>query len=299
MPYKSDIPKPKQWFLIGVYPIFYLLSYLPFPVLYGLSNVIYILLYRLIGYRKSVVRGNLTRSFPDKNPKEILEIERKYYKHLADLFVEIIKAITISKNELNKRMVYENPEVLQELKKMNQSCVVVLTHSANWEWIALASQLNVEQDVLITYKTLSDSNFDYLMYKMRSRFAGTPVHMNETLRAISTLNKNNEPFIVALIGDQSPSNINGVHWETFFGQDTAFLNGPSKIAKKYKLPLIYLEQEKVKRGFYRARFTKVLDVESLSHEGAMSTCIKLMQEEIEKQPHTWLWSHKRWKHKRQ
>jgi len=298
MPYQSDIPQPKTWFRYGVYPIFWLLSLLPLPLLYLLSSAIYILLYRIFGYRKKVVRTNLQRSFPEKSTIELLQIEKQFFKHLSDLFVEVIKGLSISKQELCKRLVYENPQILHDLNNENKPCVVVLTHSGNWEWIALASQLYVDQTVLITYKTISDSNFDYLMYKMRSRFLGTPVHMNETLRAISKFNAQNEPYILALIGDQSPSNLNGVHWEEFLNQETAFLNGPAKIAKKYNIPLIYLEQRKVKRGFYRARFTHVLDVEKLDHTKLMSKCIHEMQNEIKKQPFTWLWSHRRWKHQR-
>lgn len=299
MPYQSDIPQPKPWFRYGLYPIFWVLSCLPLPLLYVLSHFIYILLYRIIGYRKNVVRTNLLKSFPDKNIKELVRIETDFYKHLSDLFVEVIKGLSISEKELCKRLVYENPEILHELNKENKPCVVVLTHSGNWEWIALASQLFVDQTVLITYKTITDPNFDFLMYKMRSRFSGMPVHMNETLRAISTLNAQNEAFIVALIGDQSPSNLNGVHWAQFLNQETAFLNGPAKIAKKYHLPLIYLEQRKVKRGYYRARFTHVLDVENQDHTELMSDCIAQMEKEIHKQPFTWLWSHRRWKHQRQ
>lgn len=298
MPYKSDIPKPQKWFLYGVYPIFWLISKLPFAVLYSLSSFIYVLVYYVFGYRKKVVKINLKKSFPQKDEKELLKIEKDFYKHLSDLFVEIIKGLSISSKDIKKRMVYENPEIFHDYLKRNQSCVVVLTHSCNWEWIALASQLYVSQTVFITYKTLSNPNFDYLMYKMRGRFEGTPVHMNETLRAISKLNSQNEPFIVALIGDQSPSNLNGVHWEQFLHQETAFLNGPAKIANKYQMPVIYLEQEKVKRGYYRARFTEVLEANTLEHSEIMSKCIRNMQKEIEKQPYTWLWSHRRWKHRR-
>ncbi len=297
MPYKSDIPKAGPQFYFVVYPIFYGLALLPFPILYLISDVLYLILYRIIGYRKKVVRQNLQNAFPNKTISERRLLERKYYKHLADLFVEIIKALRISPEELKKRMHYENVEIFHELNSKKQSAVVVLTHSGNWEWIALASQLYVNQNVLITYKTLSNPNFDYLMYRLRSRFSGTPVHMTETLRAVSSLNAQNDPYIVALIGDQSPSNLNGVHWENFLNQETAFLSGPAKIAKKYKLPVIYLQQEKVKRGYYRARFTINMDSLQLTNEEIMSSCIKSMENEIYQQPFTWLWSHRRWKHK--
>ncbi len=297
MPFKSDIPKAGSLYYLVVYPIFYGLALLPFSILYLISDGLYLILYRIIGYRKMVVRKNLGNAFPHKSLEERRELERQYYKHLSDLFVEIIKALRISPEELKKRMHYENVEIFHELNKKKQSAVVVLTHSGNWEWIALASKLYVEQNVLITYKTLSNPNFDYLMYRMRSRFLGTPVHMTETLRAVSTLNAQNDPFIVALIGDQSPSNLNGVHWQNFLNQDTAFLNGPAKIAKKYKLPVVYLQQEKVKRGYYRARFTINMDSNQLTNEEIMASCIQSMEKEIEKQPFTWLWSHRRWKHK--
>ena len=298
MPYQSDIPKASVIFMRAVYPIFYGISCLPCSVLYALSDFVSLLLYRVFKYRLKVVRSNLDSAFPEKSTSEKRQIERDYYKHLGDIFVEIIKGLSISEQELKKRVVYENPEILRKYTENNQACVVVLTHSGNWEWVALASQLYVDQIVLIVYKSLSNPNFNYLMYRMRSRFKGTPVNMNETVRAVSTLTAQGEAFIAALIGDQSPANLNGVHWEPFFNQETPFLNGPAKIAKKYKLPVLYLTQHQVKRGYYTAKFTDTLDSESMSSEEIMSVCIRNMQQEIQNQPHTWLWSHRRWKHKK-
>lgn len=298
MSYKPDIPHAPFWFKLCVYPVLYSISLLPFPVLYRISDFLFILLYRILKYRTVIVRENLKRAFPDKSHAERGKLEKQFYKHLADVFVETIKGLSISKSEILKRMKYPTTEnIFEVLKIENQNAFVVLSHSGNWEWVALASQPYCPQQVYFTYKPLSSSGFNWLMHKMRTRFNGMALSMQETPRAITSLTNDKKNFVLALIGDQSPSNLNGCYWMDFLNQETAFLNGPAKLAHKFKTPIVYLRQKKIRRGYYEAYFER-FDINDHSAEDIMNYICDSMENEIQSQPFTWLWSHRRWKHQK-
>ena len=295
---KPDIPQAPFWFKLFVYPVLYSFSLLPFRILYWISDLLFILLYHVIKYRTAVVRQNLERAFPNKSKSEITTLEKKYYRHLADVFVETIKGLSISRSEILKRMKYPTEQnIFEVLNNQNQSAFVVLSHSGNWEWVALASQPYCPQQVYFTYKPLSNPGFNWLMHKMRSRFNGFALSMQETPRAIASLVRGQDNFVLALIGDQSPSNLNGCYWMNFLNQETAFLNGPAKLAHKFKIPIIYLRQKKIQRGYYEAYFERY-DVHDRSPGEIMDYICESMQSEIQNQPFTWLWSHRRWKHQK-
>lgn len=294
---QPDIPAASWWFRYLVYPVLYFISCLPWGVLYTISDFLNFLLYRLFKYRLLVVRENLQKSFPEKNKEELNQIERQYYSHLSDLFVETIKGLSMRKNELLERMKFpidSNP--FNDFYNKQQPVIVVLTHSGNWEWIALSSQLYCPQKVFFTYKPLSDSGFNWLMHKIRSRFGAVPMNMRETPRFVSKQIREGEPFVVALIGDQSPSNVSGVYWRKFLNQETAFLSGPAKLSEKYQMPIVYLSQSKLKRGYYSADFHTINLQKDATAEDVMDELNNAMINEIKQQPFTWLWSHRRWKH---
>jgi KDO2-lipid IV(A) lauroyltransferase len=296
MSYKPDIPQAPIWFKLLVYPVLFLISLLPFRVLYWISDLLYFLLYYVIKYRTAVVRHNLERAFPNKSKPEVTTLEIEYYKHLADVFVETIKGLSISRSEILNRMKYPTEKnIFETLNNENQNAFVVLSHSGNWEWVALASQPYCPQQVYFTYKPLSNQGFNWLMHKMRTRFSGLALSMQETPRAITSLNGAKKNFVLALIGDQSPSNLNGCYWMNFLNQETAFLNGPAKLAHKFNIPIIYLRQKKVRRGYYEAYFERY-NTEGQSSDEIMNYICDTMENEIQSQPFTWLWSHRRWKH---
>lgn len=299
MSYKPHIPQAPLWFKLFVYPVLFSISLLPFRVLYWISDLLYVLLYRVFKYRTMVVRQNLERVFPDTSFSEKTILEKKYYRHLADVFVETIKGLSISRSEILKRMKYPTEKnIFEVLNNENQNAFVVLSHSGNWEWVALASQPYCPQQVYFTYKPLSNPGYNWLMHKMRTRFSGFALSMQETPRAITSLVRSKKNFVLALIGDQSPSNLNGCYWMNFLNQETAFLNGPAKLAHKFNIPIIYLKQKKIRRGYYEAYFDRY-NVEGESSDEIMNYICESMQNEIQSQPFTWLWSHRRWKHLKQ
>jgi len=295
---RTEHPKGTLGFKLFVYPIIFLFSSLPFFLIEYLSNAIYFIVYKVFKYRVKVVRLNLQNSFPNKSHEELKRIEIGYYRHLSDLFLETIKGLTISKNELVKRMKNIDQHIYDDFFNANQSFVVVMSHCGNWEWVCDMSQIVCKQSVQCVYKTLSSDGFDWLMYKIRSRFGAIPMPMEQTLRIISA-NKN-MTTVTAFIGDQNPSSGKTAHWTHILNQDTPFMNGPEKIAKKFNMPIVYLSSRKVKRGHYEARSEIIVANPSDYKDGEITDLIaKRTEQEILAQPEIWLWSHRRWKHKRE
>ncbi len=294
---KHDVKEPGFVFSFLAIPILTLISLLPFVLLYRIADAITFLLYRLLRYRVAVVRDNLLRCFPNKTASERLKIEKQFYRHLGDLFVETIKGLTISEKSMRKRMVNINQEIYDELNAKGISSIIVMSHTGNWEWICLMSQLSCKQQIQCIYKTLSNAGFDYLMFKIRSKFGASPVPMEQSLRVFSS----NKDLVTcnAFIGDQNPSSGNSAAWVDFFGVETAFMWGTEKIAKKFNWPVYYLSSYKVKRGFYEARTVPLCLAPTEAEDGFITQQIaKHTQMEIEAQPFSWLWSHRRWKHKK-
>lgn len=290
---------PNSWkYRYLVFPVFFVISSLPFSVLYLISDVLYVLLRWVIKYRQTVIKQNLSNAFPQKSVKEIEILKNQFYRHLSDIIVETIKGLTISEKELVKRVQFTNSQTLNQRLNQQQSVTVVLSHSCNWEWVALVSKLYINQDVFITYKPLSSLSFEHLMYHIRSRFSGIPVRMNDTIRMVNSYNRDNRTFVLALIGDQSPSNLNGCYWGTFLNQETAFLNGTAKISQKYKLPIFYLTQKRLKRGYYELAINELSINSTDTSDEIMNACVRQMEAEIIQDPAFWLWSHRRWKHKK-
>lgn len=278
-------------------PWLWLLSLLPFWVLYLLSEVLGFVLYRIIGYRVKVVRQNLKNSFPEKSSKELKAIEIKFYRHLMDLMLETIKGLSISKNQLLKRMRLADPVFFEKLAENNRSCVVVMSHCGNWEWVCLAAQISIPQHAQCVYKTLSSPSWDHWFFNLRSRFGTHPFPMEKTLRIMTS--NNHITCATAFIGDQNPSTGKNAYWTHFLNQDTCFMQGTEKIARKLDHTVVYLRIEKVARGKYVGHTEVLSDTPTTTVDGEITEAIvRAAERDILSQPHNWLWSHRRWKHKK-
>ncbi|MBL7811849.1 MAG: lysophospholipid acyltransferase family protein [Bacteroidetes bacterium] len=289
--------KMSTGFRLTVYPLLWCVSMLPFPVLYLLSDFICFLLYRVVGYRKTVVRTNLANSFPEKTELERLRIERLFYSHLADMMLETIKGMTISAPELLRRMKLLNTDVLQSLVDRHRSAIIVMSHCGNWEWVCLAADITSPQNAQCVYKTLSNANWDAWFLQVRSRFGTQPHPMEKILRVMAS--QKNEVNVTAFIGDQNPSNGQNAYWTRFLGQDTCFMTGSEKIARKLDQAVYYMQVVKVKRGFYECTLSLLCDESPSSGENEITEAIvRATESDIRQQPQHWLWSHRRWKHKR-
>lgn len=279
-------------------PLLYLISLLPFPVLYALSDVMYFILYRLLGYRKKVVFGNLRNAFPEKSEFEIEQLGKKYYHYLCDLTLETFKTLTISKKNMLKHCKFsdEAVSILNKLAAEEKSIILVMGHLGNWEWAGNSFSLLCKHHLYVIYHPLSNKHFDGLMYRMRSRFGTGLIPMKDTFRSMVSMRK--ELTATAFIADQSPQP-DGAHWMQFLNQDTPVFKGTELIARKINDPIVYGSIKKAKRGYY------TIDVEILesnpktTEEGYITTLhTKRLEQDIIAQPEAWIWSHRRWKHKR-
>ncbi len=280
-----------------VYPLFKAISLLPFTALYAFSDFLYLLFYYVLGYRKKIVRMNMRNAFPEKDAAELKKLEKAFYHHLCDLVLETIKGMSISKEELLKRCVNIDRAIYDELLSRHKNALVVMSHNGNWEWVCLVADLTVDQHAMCIYKTLSNKDFDQWFLKLRSRFGTEPITMERSLRTI--IENRNVPNVTAIIGDQNPSNPKNCHWTSFLNQETAFLPGTERIASKMGYAVLYLKMKKVKRGYYVCTTESLFDDGSTTSPGEITEAIaRVTEADILSQPHTWLWSHRRWKHKR-
>lgn len=283
---------------ILIYPVLWLISILPFRVLYLVSNILYLLLYYIIGYRKKVVSSNLKLVFPEKTENELILIQKKFYRHLCDMFLEMAKTMTISESELKKRFKVLNPEEFQRLEHLNKSIILIFGHYASWEWsIVLQNYINFKG--LAVYKKLANTYFDKLVRNIRSKFNTDLISTKETIQVINENETKGIKSITGFLSDQSPRLTKDVYWSTFMGIETPCFTGAERLAKKLDLTTAYLKVTKVKRGYYEA---EVITLAENSRDFKDYELTDLFLREVEKQiqeaPEYYFWTHKRWKHKR-
>ena len=298
------------WFL------FYLLSLLPFWVVYGISDLICFFLYHIFGYRKKVVSANLKLAFPDKSDSEILQLERGFYRNLCDVMAEFLKMPSISESELRKRVIFKNTEVLQQLAGNGTNAVAVISHMCNWEWGALALAGVADRFMCLgVYKPLTNSHFDDYFKKMRSRFGLVMIPMKATYRALKS--DYQKPVLLNLIADQTPTLSKIEHEALFLGISTPVFLGPEKIATAARYPVLYFTMRRTGRGKYEVEIKIIAtpssgnswlipDSKGIPHTYSHQTVtenhlittahLQLLESEILLNPSDWLWSHRRWKH---
>ena len=273
-----------------------LISRLPLYILYLLSDFLYIVFYRLIKYRIKVVRENIKNSFPNKPELERIQIEKKYYKYLCDLIVESIKGFTISEKELKKRMTFNNLDLIEKLYKAQTSAIIIMGHCGNWEWVCRSGPLFMHNRLVGVYKPLTNKLFDKLMNKTRTAFGVEQIPMAQIARYVMV---QKTPFLLILIADQSPSDKESSYWLEFLNQETAVLPGAEKLALKFNLPVYFTYVNSNKRGYYTCDTKLLVEESNRTSDGLISKLhSKELEENIIKNPHNWLWSHRRWKLKR-
>ena len=278
-----------------VYGGMWLVSALPFRVLYVLSDFNYLLMYHVWRYRRKVVRENLEKSFPEKTEAERLQIERKFYRYLSDYMLEDLKLLHMSAEDLCQRMIYKNTEQYLELTEKYGGIIVMIPHYANYEWLIGMGSVMKPGDVPVqVYKPLKDKYLNELFKQIRSRFGGYNIPKHSTAREIIKLKREGKNMVVGLITDQWPSGDR--YWTTFMGQETAFLNGAERIAKIMNFPVFYCELTKTRRGYCEAEFKLMTEAPKETVEGEITDMFAHeLEQTIRREPAYWLWSHKRWK----
>jgi KDO2-lipid IV(A) lauroyltransferase len=279
-------------------PFIFLLVLLPFPLLYGLSNFMFFLFYQVIGYRKKVVMQNLRNSFPEKTEEERLQIAIKFYKYLCDLTLETFKTLIISKKTALKRCKL-NPSaaaLFNDYAQKGKSIIIVMGHFGNWEWGGNTFSLSCKQQLYVIYHPLSNKYFNNLICGMRARFGAKLYAMKD---AFKDMVKNKaEVTATAFIADQTPPP-ETAYWTTFLNQDTPVFRGTEKIAQKLNFPVVYLSIKRIRRGYYEMFAETLFEDPKNTADGEISEAhTKKLEADIKLQPEIWLWSHRRWKHKR-
>jgi KDO2-lipid IV(A) lauroyltransferase len=277
-----------------------LVTLLPLRVLYLFSDISYPLIYYVFGYRKTVVRTNLMKSFPEKPEKEIRKIERRFYRYFCDLFIETLSEMHMSKQEILKRIDIGNVEPIVEQLKSGRSVMLMTAHYGNWEWASVLSLVFPEDNKLHSiYKKLRNPKFDALMLELRTKFTGMNIEKNDLLRSMVNMKKEGIVGVFGMISDQSPSGKGAHYWTTFLNQDTPVLLGTEQLAKKFDYPVFYIHINRVRRGYYKCEYHLIsLEPKQTTEHEITDAYIRILENGIKAAPEFWLWTHKRWKFSR-
>lgn len=275
----------------------YIVTFIPFCLLYRLSDLCYGLIYYIIRYRRTTVSQHLTLAFPDLSHKQRQKIERQFYRNLCDIALETIKGYTASLKTLQKRWSVANPELLNAFFDNQQSAVIICSHFNNWEWGILLEQA-IKHHCIEFYKPLHNSLIDRSIKKSRARFGVTLASSKTASRTLIKYRKT--PCCYCLISDQNPGQKNNYQWVTFLNQDTAVINGPEIIASSFNYPVVYMSTYRVKRGVYKVQ-GHLLTNHSTEESNATITekAMRQLEKDIKQYPSDWLWTHRRWKMKKE
>ena len=276
-----------------------MLSVLPFPVLYGVSSFLGWLAYRVFPYREAVVRENLTRAFPElaQDEAQLRDVMRRYYCGFADVLVELIKAATLSPDEIRRRVKILNAEPARELLAAGKPVLLVAAHQANWEWMLLGLSLQLGYRVDAAYKPLVNPWAEREMLAVRTRFGSRLIAAKGLLGDIIRHGK--DVRAIAMVADQEPTTSEHKHWTQFLNRPTAFYMGAEEIARVTRYPVFFISMRRTARGFYEIEFKPLSPGrEALATGELTERYARLCEEQIRAAPPDWPWSHKRWRLKK-
>ena len=274
--------------------LLWIFSLLPIQILYLISKIIRFIVYDILCYREKVVIDNIQNTFIEKSQTEVIKLKNNFYDYFFELIVEIIKLLSISKNELNKRFTFSNINVIKQALKKNKSVIVVVGHYGNWEWALRSASNLIDTKIIGVYKRINNTIFEWLLLKIRSNTNVLPVEIKSLPRELVN---NNEKKIYAMVADQSPTLEQSNVRINFLNRDTLVYTGVEKISKKYNMPVFYLNIKLTSKGYYESTFE---EINSKNINGKKIEITKeffsKLENQIKSEPRLWLWSHKRWKH---
>lgn len=278
------------------YPFLFIVSRLPFPVFYKLSDLVCFFLYRVFGYRKAAVRSNLKLAFPDYSDEKLSAIERKFYSHLCDLFLEIIKSMGMSKEEMIKRFHVKNIDVLTQFEKENRSVFLMCGHYASWEWM-MSLGYHMKHKGYGIYKPISNPYFDNLIKKIRSRHDAYMISQRKAAEEIKRMEDNDERGVFGFASDQSPRPKPLTYWRSFMGIQVPVFTGAERMAREFNIPVVYAKMNRIKRGYYEVEFKLLTATPNELHpNGITDTYTEWLEAQIKEDPSQYFWTHKRFKH---
>ena len=286
----------KLQFII-VQPIIWFFSHLPMPLLYLLSDFLFILVYYIIGYRKKVVYNNLKLCFPEKKEIELKKLTKKSLRHFCDFLVENIKAFGITKKESIKRFTYKNPEALNDAVNKGKNIILTTAHLSNWEW-ATGMPFITDIQLHATYQEIKNEHFENLVKKSRNKFGGIPLSIDDTIPTILRNLRKGKKGAYILLSDQSPQLHKANYWHPFFGVNVPVHTGVEVIAKKFDMTIINFSSKKIKRGYYEVTFELVTETpKDYKNYELTDKYLEITERNIKEQPDLYMWTHKRFKHK--
>lgn len=271
-----------------------LVSHLPFRLLYFLSDILFVVLFFVIKYRRKITQTNLAKAFPEKSVAERHRIEKEYYRFLADTVLESVKMNSMTADEVKLRCRVNNPEEVQKHYDKGRAVLLASGHYANWEWANLILGLAFSEKLLVIYKPLTDKKFGEFLNGMRAKFGAVMVPMKLSVKKILELK--NEKFMVGFASDQTPARKESHYFTNFLNQQTAVFLGIEKISKKTNHPVVFLHINRLKRGYYEFTFKTLVEDPSVTSEYEITNLhTRTLEQIIRLKPELWLWSHKRWK----
>ncbi len=293
--YENFLKRTSNKILVG-FLIF--ISYLPFWVIFGISDIFYLIVRYVIQYRKKVIFENLSFAFPDKNEKEIKKIAGKFYRHFCDFSLETIKMYSLSDREIKKRVHFKGLEISEKYFKEGKSIIMLAMHHNNWEWCCVIQPLVQHQALLIYNPIRGNQAFEKYLTKSREQWGALCVPVHKSARTVFQFNQMGKPTGLWLAADQAPK-ANSQFWTVFLNREAPFFSGPEKIAKKTNQPVFFHRIHKLKRGVYEHEFIPLFkNPEEVNEKDILLGYIRKMEEIIREEPEFYLWSHRRWKHKR-
>ena len=276
--------------------IFYPLSLLPLPLLYGLSDFAYLIIFHGMGYRKEVVRSNLQHAFPAKSEAEIEQIMRRFYRSFCDQWIETVKLLTISRASLDRRM-QGNWEVLKSVAAEGRNAYMLIGHTFNWEWANAAVAMHAPQLYACVYLPPSSAAFDRLMLRIRTRTGAVMISMKGLVAGFKQLQKGQ--YALSLAADQNPAVVEVADWIPFMHREAPFFRGPDQMPRRAKAAVLLASILKMRRGYYKLTLDLITTDASQMEQGeVLRKYVANIERQLEIQPENYLWSHRRWKHKR-
>jgi len=283
---------------ILVYPFIWMISRLNFTSIYLISDLLYYILYYIFSYRKKVVRKNLELAFPEKSKMERRRIERENFRNLTDIFLETFKSNNIKEKDLRERFKFKNPELLEKIYNNNQEVIVMCSHYCSWEWVFVIEKIT-KFKINAIYKQLSNKYFDKWTKDRRSQYGANMITTKETYREVSRLSKLKSLNFYGFASDQSPKKSKAVYWGNFLNNWVPIHTGAEIIAKKYNIAIVFMDVQKVKRGYYEASFSLITDKpNSFKKFELTDKYIELVEKQVRNKPEYYTWTHRRFKHRK-
>lgn len=266
-----------------------LISKLPLGILYLLSDAVFFLTFHVARYRRHVVMENLEKSFPQKTKKELHEISKTFYQNLCDYAVETVRLLSISEEELRRRVKFTNANAVEESTGKNQSVIILASHQFNWEWLLAAGCLYLPVPVDFVYLPQKSKLANAFALAIRTRFGGHAIARESVGR--EAVRRKEIIRATAIVADQFPGHSNHRrYWANFLNQNTAFFHGIIQLVELQKAGVYFSKIIKTSRGHYEVTLIK------LDSSRVIEDYIKESEIMIHEQPNGWLWSHRRWKH---